>query len=245
MPDYINIPETTRLDSLNIPPSLTNKQPTVTYSGVSNLDKRVRIGMLPNTNKAIFYTDPKNILLSPLVDTHGVLFPYQPKIDIGFSANYQTQKVAQSNFSFHSYEQSEMKPIEVSGEFPIRNSLEGNYVVACITFLRSLTMMFTGNDKNPGSPPLVVALSGMGFTGLDTIPVVITNVNTSFADNVDYLSIPITGLNGEITRLPTIMNISVSCQPMFSRAFASAFSVESFSSGTTRLLGPNYSAPSK
>ena len=208
--------------------------------------------MLPGS-PAIFYNDSTNTILRPLQTTNGVLFPFQPKVDISFSANYQQQKVTQSNFAFHTYENSEIKAIELTCDFPARNVLEGQYVIAVITFLRSLTMMFSGMDGNlAGSPPLVVRLNGMGFGGLDYLPVSITNVTTSYPDNIDYVTIPIhissvfkndtqsiTVTNDEVTRVPTMTTISVSCIPMFSRRFASEFGAIDFSRGITRLIGPN------
>ncbi len=236
----VNSPESARLNSLNIPSSAPIS-PTVTSSGIVLTDKRVRIGMLPNS-PAIFYKDSNNPILAPLANTNGVLFPFQPKVDLSFSASYQAQKNVQSNFTFYNYENSEMKPFDLSCDFPVRTQFEGQYVIASLIFLRSLTLMFTGNDNQTGfnlagAPPLVVSVSGMGFGGLDNIPVAITNVTTSFADTVDYVSVAIPGLVNEITKLPSVMTITVSCQPMFSRQFASSFSALSYSMGIQRLLG--------
>lgn len=229
----------TRAATLNLP-VLSYPSPTITMGGNSLNDGRVRISMFSGS-PAIFYNDPKNILLRPLQTTYGVLFPFQPKVDISFSANYQQQKVNQSNFIFNTYENSEIKNIDLTCNFPARNVLEGQYVIAVTTFLRSLTMMFTGNDGSlAGSPPLIVKLTGMGFGGLDYIPVSISNITSSFPNNIDYVTIPINipYSNGELTRVPTMTSISVSCVPMFSRAFATKFSALDFSSGKKRLIGP-------
>jgi hypothetical protein len=243
-------PSSSRLNTLNLT-SFQKSSPSVTLSGAELNDKRVRISMLPNS-PAIFYKDKLGnaLLYNYLGATNGVLFPFQPKVDISFSANYQTQKVTQSNFTFYNYENSELKPFELTCDFPARNISEGQYVIAAITFLRSLTMMFTGMDNSianngynlAGSPPLVVSLQGMGFGGLDYIPIVITNITTSYPDNVDYITIKMTqaaNLSSEIIKIPTLTTISVSCLPMFSRTFASQFSALDFSSGARRLLGPN------
>ena len=245
-------PSSSRIQSLNMS-TFNTPTPIVTLGGTVLNDKRVRISMMPNS-PAIFYKDINNKLLyNYLGATKGVLFPFQPKVDISFSANYQAQRVAQSNFAFWSYENSEMKPFELSCDFPVRNPFEGQYVISAITFLRSLTFMFTGQDNNAagnqlnlaGSPPMIVALSGMGFGGLDNIPVVVTNVTTSYPDNVDYVSITMPGVNtlaNEIMKLPSLMTISVSCTPIFSRAFASQFSTQQFSYGYRRLSGPAITA---
>jgi hypothetical protein len=203
--------------------------------------------MMPNSPK-IFYNDHNNGLLTILSRTNGVVFPFQPKVDISYSANYDSQEVIHSNFVFKSYKNSEMKAIDLSCNFPVRTPFEGQYVVAATHFLRCLTMMFTGNDTTDiynlaGTPPLVVSLSGMGFGGLDNIPVVVTNVTASYPDNVDYLTISIPGLNNELVKVPTQQTISINLQPMFSRAYASAFGLKDFSYGKTRLLGPNPTYP--
>jgi hypothetical protein len=217
---------------------------TVTYnnSTVIGADGRVKIKMLPSA-PSIFYKDSSNTLLSPLAETNGVVFPYQPKIDLTFSASYQSNKVAQTNFAFYAYESSELKPFTISGEFPVRNEIEGQYVMAALTFLRSMTMMFTGNDTNyAGAPPLLGCVEGMGFGGLDYIPVGIGDVTTSFPDNIDYISVPLITNANEIMKMPSLLTINISCTPMFSRLFATNFSTLKYSAGTQRLMGPSTSS---
>lgn len=238
-----NDPTAQRLSGLSLP-TFSQKSPTVTYSGNTLKDTRVKISMMPNSPK-IFYNDINNPLLNILSKTGGVVFPFQPKVDISYTANYDSQEVIHSNFVFKSYKNSEIKAIDLSCNFPVRTPFEGQYVIAAVHFLRCLTMMFTGNDTTDiynlaGSPPLVVSLSGMGFGGLDNIPVVVTNVTSSYPDNVDFLTVSLPGLNdGELVKVPSQMVVSVSLQPMFSRAYASAFGLKDFSYGKTRLLGPN------
>jgi hypothetical protein len=195
--------------------------------------------MLANS-PSIYYKDINNPLLNILQSTNGVIFPLQPIVNIQYSAQYEEQSLTHSNFSYWSYKNSSIKPIDLIGEFPIKTPYDGQYVLAALHFLRSLTFMFTGWDAPyAGAPPMVVSLSGMGFGGLDNIPVVISNVTTTYPDNVDYVSIAIPGLQNEIIKLPTQMSIAVSCIPVFSRSFASLFSNFSYSLGGQRLVGPN------
>lgn len=236
-----NSTQTSRLNTIGNPQNIsaTTSTPAVTMEGNPIGDNRVRISMYPNS-PLIYYLDNSNILLSPLVATGGVLFPFQPSVNIAYAASYQPQKVSQNNFTFNTYENSEIQSFSLSCDFPSRNVLEAQYVVACIMFLRSLTFSFTANDSTlAGNPPLVVRLSGMGFAGLDYIPVAISSVSTAYADDVDYITIPVSSNISELTRIPTSMNISVNVIPMFSREFSSTFSSLAFSKGMTRLLGPN------
>lgn len=234
-------PVQNRLSTLNLS-NFSYNAPIVTFGGIPVNDKRVRISMMP-LSPSIFYMDQTNKLLSPLVSTNGLLFPFQPKVDIQMSASYSSQKVSQSNFTFNTYENSEIKSISLICDFPARNVLEAQYVLAATTFLRSLTLMFTGNDTNSGtpnlagSPPLVVRLSGMGFGGLDYLPIAVSDVVVSYPDNVDYITVPIYALNNELTRVPVSNSIAVTCVPMFSRLFASNFGAINFSKGVQRLSG--------
>ncbi len=224
-----------------------------------NKDKRVRIS-LPAGSK-LFYKDPNvsnvNPLLKILTDTDGVIFPFQPDISLEFTANYQMQEVTHSNFAYYSYQNSKITPIQIQGDFIIRTPYEGQYVLASLHFLRLLTLMFTGNDSpNAGAPPIIVRLNGMGFGGLDNIPVVITSVLTHYPDNVDYVTVRIPLADSsqttyqsqqtnnlikyETAKVPTLMNISVQLTPVYSRDFAANFSVNNFANGSQRLVGPNF-----
>lgn len=204
-------------------------------------ETRVRISLPPTST--LLYKDGTNALLSILQTTNGVIFPFQPNVSIGFNANYSNQDLTHSNFAYNFYQNSRMDNIDISGEFVVRNPWEGSYVIAAMHFLRSSTMMFTGIDGTlAGVPPPVLRLNGMGFGGLDNIPVVLASVNVTYPENVDYVTVAVPSNNSattgsEVTKIPVSLTISVSCIPMFSRDFASNFGVTNYANGTTRLLG--------
>lgn len=221
-------------------------QPSVTLNGTQVNDQRVRISLAPGSPN-IYYKDSANTLLAPLADTNGVLFPVQPAAMLGYSANYEQVQVTHSNFAYFAYQNSQINTIDLGCEFPVRSPYDGWYVLAAMNFLRAITFMFTGNDGNyAGAPPPIVRLTGMGFGGFDNIPVVITNVQTTYPENVDYVtvSVPTTVGGGlEYVKVPTSVAISVGCQPVFSRAFASNFSALGYGSAADRLLGPVQTVP--
>jgi len=234
-----------RISSLSRTTTTTSSTTAVSSSGITINDRRIRIKMM-NNSPIIFYKDSTNTVLSPLAETNGLVFPYQPKLEIGFAASYQQNKVTHNNFTFYSYENSEIKPFTLTCDFPARNQAEGRYVIAAKVFLESLTMMFTGQDGiYAGAPPMVVSIQGLGYAGLDYLPVSITDVSISYPDDVDYVSISMPNFDAtnkttldEITKLPIISTFVISCTPMFSRAFSSKFSTLNFSSGKQRLVGP-------
>jgi len=203
-------------------------------------DLRVKISM-PIDSPYILYKDTSNKLLSPIFATSGFVFPIQPQISISHGAEYQSMNPVHSNFTFYSYTNSAMKPISLTGEFLIRTQTDARYVMAGIHFLRSLTKSFTGLDGTlAGAPPMVARLTGLGFSGFDNIPVVITDVNVQYPDSVDYITVVdvIGGQSVELYKMPINFTIVVSMNPVFSRAFVSnLFGVKKYANAECRLLG--------
>lgn len=201
-------------------------------------DLRVKIS-LPWKSPDIFYKDSSNKLMAPLAKTFGFLFPIQPAMALTFEAEYQTTKPTHTNFSFQHYTNSSIAPISLTGDFPVRSQYDANYVMAGIQFLRSCTRMFNGQDGNlAGAPPVIVRLTGLGFSGYDNLPVVITNCTVSYPDSLDYITFSPFG-NSELAKMPVDVNIQLTLSPVFSRSFiTNHYSTTRFSKAEIRLLGP-------
>jgi len=231
----------------------------------ANTDWRVRISLAPNAN--YFYNDSNNTLLSPLIKESGggvnqiagqisslfnsagatrvgVVFPYTPTVTVTHTANYEAQRLTHSNYAQYFYNNSEVQPITITGDFSVQNVNEGQYLLATIYFFRSITKMFFGTDPNAGNPPPIVYLNGYGEYYLPNIPCVCTSFSHTMPDNVDYMDIPEpaatnTGYNPQFTnyrlnstRLPTTSQITVTLQPTYSRLSQSQnFSLNDFARG--------------
>lgn len=229
-------------------------------------DWRVRLS-LPKANK-YFYNDTTNSLLSPLISEVsggaadnaaaligdaaglngdkrvGVVFPYTPSLSMTHTANYSTTRLVHNNYTHYSYENSEVGAITLSGEFTVQNIPEGQYLLACIHFFRSVTKMFFGQDVNAGDPPPILYLNGYGQYYLPNVPVVVQSFQHTMPDSVDYMDIPepmvtkgganpqYTNYRLNSTRLPTTSTITLSLLPMYSRYSQSqGFSLQEFSRG--------------
>lgn len=66
---------------------------------------------------AYLYNSSDKSILSPLKATNGVIFPYTPKIDIVYSANYEQVDITHSNYKFYNYKNSSVDSISISGRF--------------------------------------------------------------------------------------------------------------------------------
>ena len=203
-------------------------------------DLRVKIS-LPWKSPDIFYKDSSNKLMAPLAKTFGFLFPIQPAMALTFEAEYQTTKPTHTNFSYQHYTSSSIAPITLTGDFPVRSRYDATYVMAGIQFLRSCTRMFNGQDGNlAGAPPVIVRLTGLGFSGYDNLPVVITNCTVSYPDSLDYITFSPFG-NSELAKMPVDVNIQLTLSPVFSRSFiTNHYSTTKFSKAEIRLLGPDF-----
>lgn len=207
-------------------------------------DWRVRISMRPAT-AALFYNNQSNVIMAPLSQSKGVIFPYTPTMTVTHTARYGPTTLTHSNYSSYFYEGSEVQSIQISGDFTVQNIQEGQYLMATVQFLRACTKMFFGNSPLAGTPPPLVYLSGFGDAYLPTVPCVVTSFSHTMPADVDYVKVPVgaslqnlvgnqinTNMASSNTRLPTMSTINLTLQPIYSRRnVADNFTLEKFSAG--------------
>ena len=150
-----------------------------------NGDWRVRLQLAPQSN--YLYNSENPGILAPLRVTNGIIFPYTPKIDMSYRANYQASEVTHSNYKNYFYQGSEVGDITLTARFTAQSTSDANYVLAVIQFFRSATKMFYGQDAQRGSPPPLVFLSGFGEYQFNNHACVIAEFTYSLPDDVDYL----------------------------------------------------------
>ena len=68
-----------------------------TRAKFANEDWRVRISIAPQAN--YLYGDKNNKILSPLILTNGMIFPYTPQVMLGSTASYSSQTPTHSNYA--------------------------------------------------------------------------------------------------------------------------------------------------
>jgi len=207
-------------------------------------DWRVRISM-QNTLASIFYNNPNNLIMYPLSQTKGLVFPYTPSVTVTHSARYGTAPLTHSNYASYFYEGSEVGSIRISADFTVQNIDEGQYLMAAIQFMRSTTKMFYGNSDLAGTPPPMVFLNGYGPAYLPNVPCVVQSFEHTMPADVDYVDIPVATIlnssagsqinqnsSGVLTRLPTNSTMSIVLQPEYSRTNNyQNFTLETYASG--------------
>jgi hypothetical protein len=270
-------------------------------------DWRVRVSLAESAKYFYNSQSPADKgIMSPLFSSptqNGVVFPYTPQVQVTHTASYSQQKFTHSNYPGYYYENSEVAAISISGDFTVQNVIEGQYLLAAITFFRAATKMWFGSSKNSsmnGFPPPMVYLNGYGANYLPNVPCVITSFSHTMPSDCDYVEIPAVipgstgaagiggaltqgiggaldgnmdavkgalgagvnsvlgstmgaagnGVNqligqlsggafgaGPSTRMPTVSQLSVTLQPVYSRQAVSKFNLDDYAAGKMVIPG--------
>ena len=170
-----------------------------TRSPASDGDWRFRLQLAPNAG--YLYKDGSNTLMAPIRATDGIVFPYTPRIDISYIADYNQYAPTHSNYRHYFYQGSRVGEVNMTADFTAQDTSEANYLLAVITFLKSASKMFYGQDADRGSPPPVLFLTGLGEFQFNEHPCIISQFNYNLPDNVQYIRANATQINGQTNTL--------------------------------------------
>lgn len=136
-------------------------------------------------------------LLNPLKETGGLVWPYTPTISSNMDVDYQTMATVHANQDFHVYSKTPAAQLQVNGDFTVQNQKEGQYALAAIHFLRTVTKMnFGENDPLAGTPPPVLLFNAYGPFVFHNLPVIVKGFQIEFPDSVDYVQVQVSGSAG-------------------------------------------------
>jgi hypothetical protein len=153
---------------------------------VGDGDWRVRLRLAPYAT--YLYKSPEGAgIMEPLRNTDGVVFPYTPRIDMSYVADYNPTDLVHSNYRGYFYKGSRVGEVTLTADFTAQDSAEADYLLATIHFFRSCTKMFYGQDDERGAPPPLVFLTGLGEFQFNEHPCVIQQFNYNLPNDVDYI----------------------------------------------------------
>ena len=156
-------------------------------SGVKNADGDWRVKLRLAPQATYLYKDPNPGILAPLAITDGIIFPYTPTIDIQYRAEYNAYSPTHSNYQHYFYKNSSVQTVQLQAEFTAQDTVEAEYLLACIHFLKSCSKMFYGQDAQRGSPPPLLYLTGLGEYQFNEAPCAITEFNYNLPNDVNYI----------------------------------------------------------
>lgn len=231
-------PSSARLSAAKLLPGGASSQVSQGTSPSTIINSSATSAKARDWRVSVSLADPKlfgldqagGAIQSPLAGTGGVIFPYIPQISVQYNARYTTQQLTHSNYNNYFYEGSDVQAITITGDFTVQNIAEGQYLLAAIYFFRSATKMFYGGTSNTGNPPPLVKLNGYGQHYFPDVSCVVTQFSHTMGPEVDYLEIPVpsatpapskkttpSSAGTNTVRLPTVSQISVIVQPVYSR----------------------------
>ena len=160
----------------------------------NNGDWRVRLSLAPGAT--YLYNAPSPGILEPLKVTDGIVFPYMPKIETNYKAEYDTYNLTHSNYRGYFYKGSYTDTVNLTATFTAQDSAEATYLLAVIHFFKSITKMFYGQDAERGAPPPMVYLTGLGQYQFSAHPCLVNNFQLSLPNDVDYIRARSVNING-------------------------------------------------
>lgn len=158
-------------------------------------DWRVRLRLAPG-GRYLYQAEDVGPVLWPLRDTDGIIFPYTPQITTAYRANYNSYDLPHSNYRGYFYQNSFVDDIQLQATFTAQDTYEANYLLAVITFFKSVTKMFYGQDAQRGAPPPLVFLQGLGEYQFNLNPCVVAQFNYNLPSDVDYIRAQSPNING-------------------------------------------------
>lgn len=171
--------------------------PSVSVSGNLDIrDRRARLSPKPASITRVLGQKGEDNILSPLIDTNGLLWPYTPVITDSNSVNYTEFDMVHSNQPMVAYKNNALKEIQISGTFTAQNESEARYCLAVIHFLRTVTKMYFGASGNNsatqlrGTPPPVLLFNAYGTALYHNVPVLVRQFSVEFPNDVDYVEVP-------------------------------------------------------
>lgn len=196
-------------------------------------DLRVRLSALPAQEDQVYgeKKDDGSNILSILHDTRGVVFPYTPSISVEQSVEYKSIDLTHANWDMNSYTRTPSVTINVSGKFSVQNQFEGQYVVAVVHFLRTVSKMYFGEQAKDlaGLPPPILYFNGYGNYMFNGLKCVLKSHSFSLEDSVDYVNVRI---GDTVTRVPSLLTITMSLGIQQTPSnMRKAFNLEEFRTG--------------
>lgn len=168
----------------------------------------------------------------------GIVFPYSPTIEVGYSADYSELNTLHSNYTQYFYKNSKVSNISVKGKFTCQNEFEARILLAVLHLGRALVKMKFGGEPDSGAPPPVCRLMGYGNYMFDKVPVVVKSFNMSVPNDVDYITVNQDEINDfGNTSVPTVTEISIDLLPVYSKNEMIRATVAGWLDGRQRLDG--------
>jgi len=118
----------------------------------------------------------------------GVIFPYNPTLNLQGSVAYGQYDLTHTNYQPHFYSATQNQQITLGFNFTATTLEEADYMCGVMWFLRTITKMnFGKGDDFAGMPPPVLEFSCYGDYQFKDVPVVIRSYSYDQSGQEDYV----------------------------------------------------------
>ena len=118
----------------------------------------------------------------------GVVFPYNPTLNLQGSVAYGQYDLTHTNYQPHFYSATQNQQITLGFNLTASTLSEANYMIGFMWFLRTITKMHFGRgDTKAGTPPPVLEFSCYGDYQFQNVPVVMRNYSYDQSGQEDYV----------------------------------------------------------
>ena len=147
-------------------------------------------------------------ILKELANINGIIFAYTPAMmQAAFSANYGTYDTTHSVYQQQYYVNTPNPTISMQAYFVSNTIEEAKYNIACLHFLKTMTKMDFGSTAGlAGTPPPILHFSAYGEYNYKNVPVVVSGVDYTFADDADLVTVDV---DGSPISIPTSFAVSI------------------------------------
>lgn len=176
-------------------------------------------------------------ILKELKNVNGIIFAYTPAMmQAAFSANYGTYDTTHSVYQQQYYVNTPNPTISMQAYFVSNTIKEAKYNIACLHFLKTMTKMDYGSTAGlAGTPPPILHFSAYGEYNYKNVPVVVSGVDYTFADDADLVTVDV---DGSPISIPTSFAVSITMLMQQNPAKVSReFSFANYASGAALKNG--------
>ena len=143
----------------------------------------------------------KSHALWPIIQTGGLVFPFNPTISEGVNVKYNSMEMVHSNESYNVYQATENVHITLANCTWVCDTFANAiYTLAVLHFLRSYSLMDFGKARSLGAirgrPPSPMWFSAFGSYAFNQVPVLYQRADWTFPDDIDYVGVPEPGSSG-------------------------------------------------
>lgn len=131
----------------------------------------------------------------------GIIFPYNPTLNLQGSVAYGQYDLTHTNYQPHFYTATQNQQITLGFHLTASTLEEADYMIGFMHFLRTITKMHYGKgDKElAGTPPPVLEFSSYGDYQFKNVPVLLRNYSFDQTGEYQYVN---TSFN---TQVPTFL----------------------------------------